>query len=106
MAKTPEAFHFHGAGRVRDPWATERSEQRERKSKDLGQLLRSLARSVAGEGKRRGGCGVFQPPRRAGGARELASPGGSIFSVNFLLSPPADHRGSGSPAPPGAATIR
>src|SRR5713101_1507696 len=48
MAKTPEAFHFHGAGRVRDPWATERSEQRERKSKDLGQLLRSLARSVAG----------------------------------------------------------
>src|ERR1700730_15559349 len=25
----PGAFYFHGAGRVKDPWATERSEQRE-----------------------------------------------------------------------------
>jgi hypothetical protein len=28
----------------------------------LGQPLRSLARSVAGEGKRRGGCLFLQPP--------------------------------------------
>ncbi len=82
----PGAFYFHGAGRVKDRWVTERSEQRERKSKDLGQLLRSLARSVAGGASGAAvACFCNRRDARVRVQRELASQVGSIFSMNFEL---------------------
>jgi hypothetical protein len=47
--------------------------------------IRSLARLVAGEGERRGGCVFLQPPRRAGeGAACVGVPGGFYFFSDFL----------------------
>jgi len=50
------------------------------------QLLRSLARSVTGEGKRRGGCVFLQPPCRAGEGAAWVGALCSIFLGEFLIS--------------------